>query len=338
MTLVLSVLGGLAIFLLGMERMAEGFGAVGDDRVRRWIDRFTTNPFSGCLTGIVVCGIVDSSSVTIMMIIAMVQGGLLTFSQALGIVLGANIGTAIGAQIIAFDLAAYAPLLLAAGFGLHFLLPERFGRTRVVGTVVLGLGLLFFGLDHLGDAVRPLGDEPAWRERLSRLSDHPVRGAGLGAGLTALIQSSSATVGITIQLAGEGLLELRGAVAVVLGAELGTVTNTLVAATGRDRAAVRTALFHLLFNLLSVMVGLWLIDSLVALTNWLPGHSSIRRAVANAQLAFNVFGVAAVLPFVPLIARGLERALPDREGPERMEDGRPSEAPGVAPSRSTKGA
>ena len=314
--LVLGIIAGLVIFLLGVERLSSAFSQVSDERIKRLIDRFTTNAFTGVLTGAIACTILDSSSATIILVIAMIRGGLLTFKQSLGIVMGANIGTTIGAQIIAMDVFGYAPILLLIGFLVH-----AFGRNpwqRTLGMGLLGAGMVFFGLGHLQGTVSPLRDNEALIAWLGRLGERPALGAVAGCLVTLVIQSSSATVGMAIVLAKANLLPLRAGVAIMLGAEIGTVGNTLVASLGRGAEALRCAAFHLLFNLSTVIVGVLLIGSLTSMANRLtPGDGNdagrIAWSIANAQVLFNVIGVAVFLPLLGPIAKFLEWSIRERQ-------------------------
>ena len=310
--LVLGIIAGLVIFLLGVERLSSAFSQVSDDRIKRLIDRFTTNAFTGVLTGAVACTILDSSSATIILVIAMIRGGLLTFKQSLGIVMGANIGTTIGAQIIAMDVFGYAPILLLLGFLIQLLARKPWQKTLGLG--LLGAGMVFFGLGHLQGTVAPLRENEALIAWLGRLGERPALGAFAGCLVTLVIQSSSATVGMAIVLAKASLLPLPAGVAIMLGAEIGTVGNTLVASLGRGAEALRCAAFHLLFNLSTVIVGLLLIANLTALADRItPGDGDaadrIAWSIANAQVLFNVIGVAAFLPLLGPIAKLLEWAI-----------------------------
>jgi len=314
----LGLVAGLVVFLVGVEHMSHAFAQVGEGRLREWVARFTRSPLTGVITGAVLCTVLDSSSATIIMLIAMIRGGVLTFEQSLGVVLGANVGTTIGAQIIALDVFGYAPVFLLVGFVMHLL--ARSPRWTAVGTGLLGAGLLFFGLGHLQEAVSPLRDHRPFLDWLEGLGDTPVYGALAGALATFVVQSSSATVGMAIVMAKAQLISVASGVAIMLGAEIGTVSNTLLASVGRGREALRCALFHLGFNAGSVIVGLLLIGPLIQVSELLaPGGSDdgghVARSIANAQVLFNVVGVAVVLPFVASIARLLLRLVPARVTP-----------------------
>ncbi|MCC5640057.1 Na/Pi symporter [Nostoc sp. CHAB 5844] len=311
--IVTEALAGLVLFLYGVTRMAEGLEAIAGDRAKDLISKFTTNRYAGVATGTVATTILDSSSVTIIIVIAMVSAGLLSFVQSLGVVLGSNIGTTIGAQIVAFKINEYAPIAMFVGFLLIFI--GKTNRWKQIGLVTLGIGLLFFGLDTIEAAMEPFKDYPPFINWMERLGDNTLLGAFVGALFTILIQSSSATVAIVVTLASQGLISLPAGIALVLGAEVGTCADTLVATIGRERPAVRTGVFHLLFNVVCAAVGILFASQLGALAQWISGFmgagDNIARQIANAQLIFNVLGVILVIGFLPWIAQGLEKLIPD---------------------------
>lgn len=307
--MVMGLVAGLTLFILGVEQMARGFQAVAGNRVRELLAWATGNQAKGIAAGTVATTLLDSSSAVIVMTITLVHTHLLTFTEALGVVLGANIGTTVGSQIIAFQVHAYAPVAMVVG--LVMWLAGRSDRVVTAGKVVLGMGLLFFGLGTMGEAMSPLREYPPFIERMATLGNEPVLGALLGGVVTLLIQSSSATVGIAIVMAMEGLMPLSTGIAIMLGAEVGTVATTLVASIGRSRATVRTALFHLVFNASTVLLGLLLITPLAAAAQALTPGGTIARHLANAHVLFNVAGVVLYFPFVPAIARALVRLVPD---------------------------
>ncbi len=309
--MAMGVVAGLVLFLLGIEHLAEAFGALAVEHVRKLVSKFTTSPLAGVGTGAVACTVLDSSSVTIVMVIAMIEGGIMTFAQALGVVMGANIGTTVGSQIIAFQVHDYAPVGMLIGLVLK--LGGRSEKQRQVGGVLLGFGQLFFGLGHLGETVRPIGQDPSWMNWLASLGKVPIKGALAGCLFTLIIQSSSATVGMAIVLAGEGLIPLSAGVAIMLGAEIGTTATAILATIGRSRAAVRTAVFHLFFNVTTVALGLLFVAELATFAQWLTPGGSTARHVANAHVAFNVLGVLLFLPLVRQAARALYGLIPAGE-------------------------
>lgn len=309
--MAMSALAGLVLFIYGVTRLATGLEEISGDSMRKFVSKFTTNRFIGLLTGTGATVALESSSVTIIMVIAMVSAGVLSFVQSLGVVLGANIGTTIGAQLISLKLNLYAPLLMLSGVLLHFLGKNQFRKN--LGMVLLGFGLLFFGLDVIDEAMSPFRNNKTFLAWMGRLGDQVVLGALVGAAFTVLIQSSSATVAIVITMAGSGLITLPTGIALMLGAEVGTCADTLVATIGRGRAALRTGVFHFLFNLSSSIVGIIFARQLAELAVAVSGSSGVGRQIANAQLIFNLIGAALVVGLLPLIARILEKLIPDKQ-------------------------
>jgi phosphate:Na+ symporter len=318
--IVTGALAGLVLFLYGVTRMAEGLEAIAGDRAKELISKFTTNRYAGIATGTVATTILDSSSVTIIIVIAMVSAGLLSFVESLGVVLGSNIGTTIGAQIVAFNISDYAPIAMFVG--LLLILLGKKERWKQIGLVILGIGLLFFGLDTIENAMEPFKDYQPFIKLMETLGNNALLGAGVGAFFTVLVQSSSATVAIIVTLASQGLISLPAGVALMLGAEVGTCADTLVATFGRERPAVRTGMFHLLFNLTTAAVGIVFATQLAGFAQWISqlmgAGDDVARQIANAQLIFNLLGVALIIGFLPLIARGLERLLPDKKNQNRQ--------------------
>lgn len=319
--LAMGSLGGLALFLFGVSLLADGLKAVAGDRVERLLRGATDGPIRGLATGVAATTVLDSSSVTIILLIGLVDSGLLGFAQALPVVLGSNIGTTVSSQVFALGVDEYSPVALASG-----LLLRAFAKSDQLkgwGTVIAGLGLVLFGLSVMGDAVEPLKDHPGITEWL-RATETPLRGVLIGALFTVLIQSSSATLGIVITLAGQGIVDLPTGLAMMLGAEIGTCADTLVATIGRSRAAVRAGLFHLGFNVVTVAVGVALIGPLAAFAAWSSGD--VQHQIANAHVAFNVAGALAFLWLCPLCARLLERVVPDPGAARRGEASAPTPA------------
>ena len=309
---ILGMIAGLVLFLYGVSRLATGMRAVAGDRMRRLLERATTNRYAGVASGTLATAVLDSSSVTIIMVIALVDAGLLSFQNSLGVILGANIGTTISSQLIALDVQRYSPVVLA--FGLLLLVAGRTETWRQTGAAVFGMGLIFFGLAQMGTAVEPLKQSVRFADWMQQL-ENPLVGVAAGAIITLVLQSSSATVGIAITLAAQGLLALPGGVAVMLGAEIGTCADTLLATLGRSREAVRAGIFHLLFNIVTVAVGVMLLQPLVTFVTSLGGDSA--QQLANAHVTFNVLGSMAVVLFLAPIGRALHRLVPPA-GSERQ--------------------
>jgi phosphate:Na+ symporter len=307
--LSLGLLGGMVLFIFSVTLLSEGLKAAGGHQVKNWLSRFTTNRFSGVLTGTAATALVGSSSITIITVIALVNAGLLTFVQSLGVVMGSNIGTTFSSQIFAFDAEKYAPIILLAG-----LLLKTLGKShlwRNIGLITFALGLVFFSLDFIGTTMSPLKGYAPFREMVENL-ENPWLGVLVGALITILIQSSSAMVGIVIALASQGMITLPAAVGVMLGAEIGTCADTLIASIGRSKAALRTGLFHLIFNMATVLVGVLLVEQLILLTRWISGEAELSRQIANAHLLFNLSGVLLLIFFTGSMSRFLQWLVPER--------------------------
>jgi phosphate:Na+ symporter len=307
--ILLSILAGLILFLYAVSSLSETIKSIVGENANKWILKFTSNTFSSILVGIVVTTLLDSSSAVIIITIVFVNARILTFRQAMGIVLGANIGTTISSQIIAMDIGKYSPVLLLIGFVLLFV--SKSERINNTGKVILFFGVLFFGLFTMENAVEPLKDEAFFMEWLKK-TENPLMGAVIGAVVTLIIQSSSATVGMAIILSKKGLLSLAGGIAVMLGAELGTCSDTLLATIKGSRAAIKTGLFHLTFNLLSIIIGLILFSPFVALVTYISHNAPVERAIANAHMIFNITGVLIFAWTIPLFEKALNKVLPDR--------------------------
>jgi phosphate:Na+ symporter len=234
----------------------------------------------------------------------------LTFRQSLGIVLGANIGTTFSSQIIALDIGQYSPIPIVIGLVLSFV--ARSENLSKTGKSILYFGILFFGLYTMERAVEPLKDDARFIEWMTML-ESPLRGAGIGALVTLIIQSSSATVGMVITLAKKGLLSLSASIAVMLGAELGTCADTLLATIGSDRQSLKTGLFHLFFNIISICLGLLIFPWFVQLIENISGNAGLEQKVANAHMAFNISGVLLFIPLIGIVERVLNKLFPEKD-------------------------
>jgi phosphate:Na+ symporter len=303
MKTILLIATGLVLFLYALNTLSDALKEIGGERLKKFLDRFTSNLFTGILSGIVVTVLLDSSSVVIIMTIALVNSGALTFRQAMGVVMGANIGTTFSSQILALNIGEYAALPIVAGFIMMFFLKKTFYIQ--LGKVIFGFGLIFFGLFTMEEAVEPLKDSQYFVGWLHSL-ESTWKGLSVGAIVTILIQSSSATVGMVIGLASQKMITLAAAIAVMLGAEIGTCADTLVASIGRSKAAVKTGLFHLLFNITTILMAMLLLPYFTQLVLFVSKGMSIQQTIANAHMLFNGLGVLAMLPFVRFFERLLE--------------------------------
>lgn len=307
--ILLSIIAGLVLFLFAVSSLSDTLNKAIGQGASLWIKRFTSNTFSSLAVGIVATTILDSSSAVIIITIVLVNSKILTFRQAMGIVLGANIGTTVSSQIIAMDFGKYSPIFLLIGFVL--LIAAKSEKVNNAGKVILYFGVLFFGLFTMENAVEPLKDEPFFSEWMKK-TEQPYLGALIGAIVTLVVQSSSATVGMAIILAKKGFLSLAGGVAVMIGAELGTCSDTLLATIKGSRQALKTGLFHVTFNLLSIILGLILFYPFVDLVNKISMGASIERTVANAHMLFNILGVLVFVWTIPFFEKILDRLLPDK--------------------------
>jgi phosphate:Na+ symporter len=308
--IILPLLAGLALFLFAVTSLSEVLKDIFSEKAKNIIARFTKNLFTAILTGCVITILMDSSSAVIVMTIVFVNSRILTFRQAMGIVMGANIGTTISSQIIAMDVGKYSSIPLFLGFLLLFVAKTE--RIKSYGRILLYFGILFFGLFTMERAVEPLRDSADFEKWMTTL-ENPLKGSLIGGLVTLIIQSSSATVGIAITLAKKGLLEVGGGIAVMLGAELGTCSDTLLATLKTNRQAVKTGVFHLTFNLISIIFGLALFEYFVQLVLFISKGQTVDNQIANAHVLFNVMGVIIFLPFVGLVEKLLNRWIPEKQ-------------------------
>lgn len=320
--IVLAFAAGLALFLYGVNLLSESLKAAAGERMKRLIGRLTTNRFAGVLTGVVATAILDSSSAVAIIAVGLVHARAMTFPQAVGVVMGANIGTTVSSQLYALDAVKYGPLLLLPGLLLHWL--GRSEAQRHWGGAAFGLGLVFFALTHLEDGTRPLRDHEPFKALMAEM-ENLLLGVLVGAAVTAAIQSSSALMGILIALVGQGSVSLEAAVAMMLGAEIGTCLDVLVASAGRSRAAVRVGVFQSGFNLACVALAVGFTVPLARAAVWLAGDD-LKRQLATAHVLFNVAGVLVFVWFTRTLAGWVERLVPDREGEQQPDSTASGEA------------
>jgi len=252
--MAIQLAGGLAIFLYGMDKMADALKMVAGDRMRDILGRLTTNRFMGVLTGAGVTAVIQSSSVTTVMLVSFVAADLMSLTQAIGVIFGANIGTTITAQIIAFKVTKWALLLVAVGFVMEFVGKKE--KIRTYGSLIMGLGLIFFGLAVMSAGMKPLRTYEPFIDLMQNVSN-PAVGILIALIFTALVQSSSATTDVIIALATQGLITLEAGIALAFGANIGTCVTAGLAAIGKPREAVRVAVAHVTFNIAGVLLVVW---------------------------------------------------------------------------------
>jgi phosphate:Na+ symporter len=319
-SLVMGLLGGLALFLFGMEMMADSLKAVAGDRMKAILAKLTTNRIMGVVTGTFVTAVIQSSSVTTVLVVGFISAGLMSLSQSMGVILGADIGTTITAQIIAFKVTKVALLMIAGGFAMTFV--SRNEKTKLYGAGLLGLGLVFFGMNVMGEAMRPLRSYEPFLLWMAAM-ENPLLGILAGTVFTGLVQSSSATTGVVIVMASQGFISLDAGIALIFGANIGTCVTALLAAIGRPREAVRAAVVHIIFKIVGVLLWFFFIDQLATMVtavspvaDGLVGVDKMAaetpRQIANAHTIFNVINCLVFLPFTTQFARLVERLVPDR--------------------------
>lgn len=288
LSMTMALLGGLALFLYGMKLMGEGLEKAAGDRLKRLLESLTRNPLMGLLVGVVFTMIIQSSSATTVMVVGFVNAGLLDLMQATGVILGANIGTTVTAWIVAgFQATAFMPLVLLIGVAMMMFLKKL--KLQRIGQVVAGFGMLFVGMGMMSDAMKPLA-ESAEFARLMTAFSNPIMALLVGVAVTAIIQSSSASVGILEMLAIQGLVPLGTSLYIIMGTNIGTCVTAMLSAVGATRTAKRAALIHLMFNVLGTLV-VFILVSLLPVSTWIGHINGPALQIAVAHTSFKVFEV-----------------------------------------------
>lgn len=312
-TVIFSLFGGLGMFLYGMKLMSEGLEKAAGARMRGILEFFTKNRFIGMLVGIIFTAIIQSSNATTVMVVSFVNSGLMNLMQASGVILGANIGTTITGQLIAFNLSDIAPLVVIVGVIMVMFCKKQ--KVKKIGEVILGFGILFMGLSIMGDSMTAVKDSPAILQFLASL-ENPFAAILVGFLITAILQSSSATVGIILLMVSQGLLEFSICPFMILGCNIGSCVSALVASLGGKKDAKRAALIHFLFNVIgSVIMFVILLAALTPITNGLVYISggNLARAVANVHSLMKVFEVAMLFPFMGWIVKLTYKIVPGKD-------------------------
>ena len=311
-----SLLGGLALFLYGMQMMSTNLEAAAGSRMKQILERLTANRFLGVFVGAGITAIIQSSSATTVMVVGFVNSQLMTLKQAVWIIMGANIGTTVTGQLIALDIGAIAPLIAFAGVALILFVKQK--KVQFAGGIIAGLGILFLGMGMMSAAMIPLRDSQHFVNLMTKFSN-PFLGILAGAAFTAIIQSSSASVGILQALAVSGLIGLDSAVFVLFGQNIGTCITAVLASIGANRDAKRTTLIHLIFNVIGTTV-FTLICLVSPFTQWMASFTPDNPAaqIANVHTLFNIVTTLLLLPFGTQLARISEKLLPDK--PQKTTD------------------
>lgn len=312
-TIVFLLLGGLGLFLFGMQLMSEGLEKVAGAKMRSILEFFTKNRFVGMLVGILFTAVVQSSSATTVMVVSFVNSGLMTLLQATGVILGANIGTTVTGQLIAFNLSDIAPLFVITGVVMAMFCKKQ--NIKRIGQVILGFGILFMGLSIMSDAMSTVKDSPQIVNILKSLKN-PFAAIMVGFVITAILQSSSATVGIVILMASQGLLAFTICPFLVLGCNIGSCVSALLASLGGKKDAKRAAMIHFLFNVVgSAVTFIILLFAIDPITNAIMSVSgqNVARAVANVHTSMKIFEVAILFPFMSWIVKLTYKVVPGED-------------------------
>lgn len=333
MDIAISLIGGLGLFLFGMTLMGEGLQKSAGSKLKKIIELLTSNVLMGVLVGTVVTGIIQSSSATTVMVVGFVNAGIMSLSQAIGVIMGANIGTTITAQLVSFNLEGLAPVALGIGI-IFYLFPGK-KNLKNIGEILIGFGILFTGMEFMKDAVKPLADIPQFKDALLYFSHHPLLGILAGFLITGVLQSSSASMGMLIALASEGLLPLSSALPILYGDNIGTCVTSLLSSIGASINARRAAVMHLSFNVIGTIIFILVLNKPITAVVTAMNPTDIARQIANAHTLFNVINVIILLPFSKYIVKLAIKLVPQRDDEESINatkylDERMLETPSIA--------
>ncbi|MEX1312202.1 MAG: Na/Pi cotransporter family protein [Candidatus Sulfomarinibacteraceae bacterium] len=321
--LVTQLGGGLALFLFGMRQMTESLKTVAGAGMKNLLARLTANRFTAAFAGMIITAVIQSSSVTTVLVVGFVSAGLLNLSQSIGVILGANVGTTVTAQIIAFKVYQYGLLMIAVGFFTE--IAARREYLRQWGTALMGLGLIFFGMELMSLGTEPLREWPPFIEMMQSI-ENPLLSVAIGAAFTAIVQSSSATTGIVIVLASQGLISLDTGIGLIFGSNIGTCITAFISAVGRPREALQAAWAHVIFNVIGVMLWVFFIPQFADLVRTVSpvsqavdgvagGAADTARQIANAHTIFNVANLILFIGFTGPLSRLVTRIVPERPKP-----------------------
>ena len=339
MSIAISILGGLGLFLYGMNLMAQGLQNSAGNRLKRIIGLLTSNVVIGVLVGTAVTAIIQSSSATTVMVVGFVNAGLMNLYQAIGVIMGANIGTTVTAQLVSFNLEGIAPISL--GIGIILYLFAKKPLVKNISEILLGFGILFTGMQFMKDAVKPLAEYKGFTDALVSFGHRPILGVLLGFAITGVVQSSSASMGMLIALAAQGLVPLSSALPILYGDNIGTCVTSLLSSIGASRNAKRAAVMHLCFNVIGTLIFLLILNKPISYIVTRIDPTDTARQIANAHTLFNVVNVIILLPFSKLIVKLAMRLVPEKIGEEderetKFLDERMLETPTIALGNTVK--
>ena len=320
--IALALFGGLAMFLYGMNLMSDNLQKVAGEKMRNILALLTKNPLLGVCAGALATAVLQSSSATTVMAIGFVSAGLMGLPQAISIILGANIGTTITAQIIAFKITDYIMVFVALGFLISMVAKTE--RTKNIGKSLFGFGLLFLGIETMGDAMKPLASSPVFVDMISGVTNIPILGVAVGTLMTVVVQSSSATIAVLQNLASQAgpdgvtsVIGLTGAIPVLLGDNIGTTITAILASLTQTRMAKRVAVSHCLFNISGALLFIWFIPQFAAFVQFIspsgPEVEVISRQIANAHTCFNIVMTCIWLPLIGVMVKAAMRILPESD-------------------------
>ncbi|MEG1310803.1 MAG: Na/Pi cotransporter family protein [Romboutsia sp.] len=331
MGIAINLLGGLGLFLYGMNLMGEGLQKSAGEKLKKIIELLTKNIFIGVLLGTFVTAIIQSSSATTVMVVGFVNAGIMSLNQAIGVIMGANIGTTVTAQLVSFNLEGLAPITL--GLGIILYLFSFKPKIRNIAEILLGFGILFTGMEFMKDSVKPLAEFKGFTDALVSFGQRPFLGLLLGFGITAIVQSSSASMGMLIALAGQGLIPLNAALPILYGQNIGTCVTSLISSIGANKNAKRAAIMHLLFNIIGTALFLLLLNRFVISIVTKINPDDVARQIANTHTIFNIVSVLLLLPFTKFIVKIAMKIIPqnkDEENNKSYLDEKMLEEPDIA--------
>ncbi|MDD5877848.1 MAG: Na/Pi cotransporter family protein [Clostridiales bacterium] len=309
MEIVIGIMGGLGLFLYGMNLMGEALEKAAGSKLKKIIELLTSNIFMGVIVGTIVTAIIQSSSATTVMVVGFVNAGIMTLPQAVGVIMGANIGTTVTAQLVSIDINGLAPIALGIGIILYLFTNKP--KTKHIAEVLIGFGILFTGMDFMKEAVKPLAEYSGFTNALLTFGKYPILGLLLGFGITAIIQSSSASMGMLVVLASQGLIPLNSALPILYGQNIGTCVTSLLSSIGASISARRAALIHLMFNVLGTIIFLIFLNGIVVKAVVYMDPDNVARQIANVHTIFNITSTLMLLPFNKIIIKLATKLAPD---------------------------
>ncbi|OEK65842.1 Na/Pi cotransporter [Staphylococcus equorum] len=317
METIFTFIGGLGIFLYGIKQMGDGLQASAGDRLRSILNKFTSNPLMGVLAGMIVTILIQSSSGTTVITIGLVSAGFMTMRQAIGVVMGANIGTTVTAFIIGIDLGAYSLPILAIGAFLIFFVQKR--KVKNIGMILFGFGSLFYGLELMSSAVKPLANLDGFHQFMLDMSTNPIFGVAAGTIITVVVQSSSATIGILQGFFANDLVSLNGALPILLGDNIGTTITAILASLAGSLAAKRVAAVHVIFNVIGAVIFLAILPIYQWVIEWMQGLMNLNpeMTIAFAHGTFNITNTLIQLPFIFVLAWIVTKLIPGEDITEK---------------------